>query len=97
MRMSMLPGRLNCLLANLMSLRIFQLLISSLVTGVIPVMLDKIAQSSVVCQSVCPDLKCSETLWCVAVFKLLIPCIDVCVWVLGNLRRCTHLSVMKCY
>ena len=69
---------------------------SSLVTDVIPVMLDNTAQSSLVCQSVCLDLNCTETLWCVAVFTLLIPCIDVCVWVLDNRKRCTHVSVMKC-
>ena len=79
-----------------MSVGIFQLLVSNLVGGVVPVMLDNIALSSMVCQSVCLDLKCTETLWCVAVFTLLIPCIDVCVWVLGNLKCCTHLSVMKC-
>ena len=62
-----------------MSLGIFQLLISSLVTGVIPVILDNKAQSSVACQSVCLDLKLIETLWCVAVFTLLISCIDECV------------------
>jgi hypothetical protein len=92
----MLPGSLNYSSAKLISLGIFQLLISNLVTGVMPVMLGNIAQSNVVCQSVCLDLKCSETLWCVAVFTLLIPCIDVCVWVLGSRSHCTHLSVIKC-
>jgi hypothetical protein len=80
----------------LMSLGIFQLLMSNLAGGVVPVMLVKTAQSNVVCQSVCLDLKCSEILWCVAVFTLLIPCINVCVWVRGSSRRCTHLSVIKC-
>jgi hypothetical protein len=47
------PGSLNYSSANLMSLGIFQLLISSLVTGVMPVTLGNIAQSGVVCQSVC--------------------------------------------
>jgi len=50
----------------------------------------------VLCQSVCLDLICIETLWCVAVFTLLMPCMDACVWVRDNLKRCTHLSVMKC-
>jgi len=40
-----------------MSFGIFQLDVSSLERGVVPVMLDKMAQSSVVCQSVCLDLK----------------------------------------
>ena len=35
-----------------------------LVDGVVPVMLGRMAQSSVVCQSVCLDLRCTETLWC---------------------------------
>ena len=90
------PGWSNCSSASLMSLGICQVLVSSLVDGVVPVMFDKMAQSSVVCQSVCLDLRCTDTLWCVAVFTLLIPCIEVCDWVLDNLKRCTHLSVMKC-
>ena len=83
--------------ASLMSFGIFQLviLVSSLEGGVVPVILDKMAQSSVVCQSVCLDLKCIEVLWCVVVFTLLMPWIDACVWVLDNLKRCTHLSVMR--
>ena len=72
------------------------MLVSNLVDGVRPVMFDKMVQSSVVCQLVCLDLSCTDTLWCVAVFTLLMPCIDVCDWVLDNLSRCTHLSVMKC-
>ena len=59
-------------------------------------MLDKIVQSRVVCQSVCLDINCIEIMWCVAVFTLLIPVMDACVWVLDNLKRCTHLSVIKC-
>jgi len=90
------PGWSNCSSANLMSLGIFQVLVSNLVDGVVPMIRDKMAQSSVVCQSVCLDLKCIETLWCVAVFMLLMPCIDACLWVLDNLKRCAHLSVMKC-
>jgi hypothetical protein len=73
----MLPGLLNCSSANFMSLRILQL--SSIAGGVVSVMLVNTAQSSVVCQSVCLDLKCSETLWCVAVFTLLISRMDVCL------------------
>ena len=72
------------------------MLVSSLVDGVGPVMLDKIVQSRVVCQSVCLDINCIEIMWCVAVFTLLIPVMDACVWVLDNLKRCTHLSVIKC-
>ena len=72
------------------------MLVSSLVDGVVPVMLDRMAQSSVVCQSVCLDLNCNETLWCVAVFKLIISVTDACVWVLDNPKRYAHLSVMKC-
>jgi len=54
------------------------------------------ALSSVVCQSVCLDRKYIETLWCVAVFTLLMPCMDARVWVLDKLKSCTHLSVRKC-
>jgi hypothetical protein len=48
----MLPGSLNSSSASLMSLGNFQLLISNLMSGVMPVILDNTAQSSVVCQSV---------------------------------------------
>jgi hypothetical protein len=89
------PGWLKCSSANLMSSGIFQLTVSSLEGGVVPIMLDKMAQSSVVCQSVCLDLQWIETLWCVAVFTLLMPWMDACVWVLDNLKLCAHLSVMK--
>jgi len=82
--------------ASLMSLGIFQVHVFSLVDGVVPVMLGRMTQSSVVCQSVCRDLNCNETLWCVAVFTLLMPVMDACVWVLDKLKRWTHLSVMKC-
>jgi len=51
--------------------------------------------SSVLCQSVCLDLKSIEAMWCVAVFPLLMTCIDACVWVLNNLKH-THISVMGC-
>ena len=51
--------------------------------------------SSFLCQSVCLGPKCIESLWCVAMFTLLMLCIDACVWVSGNLKR-TYLSVMKC-
>jgi len=50
----------------------------------------------ILCKLVCLDLKCIETLWCDAVLTLLMPCIDAYVWILDNLKRCTHLSVMKC-
>jgi hypothetical protein len=63
----------------LMSVGIFQLLISNLVGGVVPVMLVKTALPNVVFQSVCLDLKCNETLCYIAVLTLLIPCIEVCV------------------
>jgi len=53
-----------------------RLLVSSLEDGMVPIMLGKIAQSSVVCQSVCLDLKWIETLCCVAVFTLLMPRIE---------------------
>jgi hypothetical protein len=56
-----------------MSLGGFQLLVSSLVGGVVPVMLSKMAQSSVVCHSVCLDLKWIETLLYVEVFALPMP------------------------
>jgi len=78
-----------------MSLGIFQVLVSSLVDGVLPVMLDRMAQS-IVCQSVCLDLNCIETLWRVAVFTLLMPVMNAFVWVLDNLKRCRHLCGMKC-
>jgi hypothetical protein len=42
--------------------------ISNFAGGVVSVMLVKTAQSSVVCQSVCLELKCSETLMCGSVY-----------------------------
>ena len=96
MSRSMLPGWSNCSSANLISFGIFKLFVFSLEGGVVPVMLDKTAQSSVVCQSVFLDLKWIEKLWCVSVFTLLMPWMGTCVWVLDNLKRCTHLSVVKC-
>ena len=92
----MLPGWSNCSSAKLLSMGIFQVLVSNLVHGVLPVMWDKMAQLSVVCQCVCLDLKCIETLWYFSVFTLDITCIDACVWILDNIKRSTHLSVMKC-
>jgi hypothetical protein len=92
----MLPGWSKCSSANLMSFWILQLLVFSLMDSVVPVMLGKTAQSSVVCQSVCLDLLWMEPLWRAVVFTLLMPCMDVCVWVLDSLKRCAHLSVMKC-
>jgi len=50
-----------------MSFGIFQLIVSILEGGVVPVMLEKMAQSSVVCQFVCLDLKYIETLMCCSV------------------------------
>jgi len=79
-----------------MSLGIFQVLVSSWVHGVAPMVSDKMSQSSVVCQPVCLDLNCFETLWGVAVFPLRMPFMDECVWVRVNLRRCADFSVMKC-
>jgi hypothetical protein len=46
----------------LMFLGIFQLLIFNFMTGVMPVILDNTAQSSDMCQFVCLDLVCKETL-----------------------------------
>jgi len=92
----MVSGWSKCSYANLMSFVIFQLLISSLVMGVVPVMLEKTAQLCVVCESECLDLKWFEILWWAAVFTSLMPCMDACVWVRANFRRCAHLSVMKC-
>lgn len=63
--------------------------------GVVPLMLGKKTQSRVVCHSECLDLKWVETLWWAAVFTLLMPCTDACVWVRANLRCCEHLSVTK--
>jgi len=91
------PGWSNCSSDNLMSLGIFQVIVSNLVDGVVPVIWDKMAHLSVVCKSVCLDLKCIDTLWYVSVLTLDMTCIDVCVWILDNLKRCTHLSVMKCH
>ena len=48
----MSPGWSNCSSARLMSVGIFQLLVSSLVGGVVPVMLDNIT-SQVWCANVC--------------------------------------------
>jgi len=72
-----------------MSLGSIQLLVSSLLDGVVPVMSGKMAQSSVVCQSVRLDLNWTETLCFVAVFTFLMLWMDARVWVLDNL------SVMK--
>jgi len=79
-----------------MSVGILQLLVSSLVAGVVPVMSDKTAQLRVSCQYVCRDLMCIDTQWFATALELLMPWMEECVWVLDNLRRCTHLSVMKC-
>ena len=78
-----------------MSLGIFQVFISSLVNRVIPVMLHKMVQSSVVCNSVCLHHAVCK-ISCVAVLTLLIPIMDVCVWVFDKLKRYTHLSMIKC-
>ena len=86
MSWSMLPGWSNCSSVNLMSLVNFLVLMSNLLDGVVPVMWDRMARLSVVCQSVCLDLKCTETLWYVSVLTLVMPCICACVWVLGNLK-----------
>ena len=59
------------------------------------VMLGKMAQSSVVCQSVCLDLNWIEKLCCITVLTLLMPWMVARVWVLDNLKGCTHLSYMK--
>jgi len=96
MSRSMSPGWSNCTLSNLVFLGIFQALTSIMVNDVVSLMWDKIKQLIVVCQSVCLDLKWIETLWYVSGLTLDMPCICACVWVLGNLKRCTHLSVMKC-
>jgi len=93
--MSIAPGWLNCSSASLMLVGILHVLVSNLDVGVLLVMCGNTAQLTVVCQSVCLDLMWSETLWWVAVFTLLIPCIYTGVWVLGNLRRWTHFSEMK--
>ena len=70
---------------------------SKFVDGVVAVMWDKMAQLSFVCQSVYLDLKYIETLWYVSVLTLDMPCICAYVLVLNNIKRCTHLSVIKCY
>ena len=43
------------------------------------------------CQSVCLDLKSIETLWCVALYTLRMPCFEACVWVFDNLKCWAHL------
>jgi hypothetical protein len=91
MSRSMPPGWLKCSSASFISLGIFQLLVFSFVDGVAPVMLGRIAQSIVICQSVFLDLSCNETLCCVAVFPLRMPWTDTCVWVVDNFMRCTEL------
>jgi hypothetical protein len=63
---------------------------------VVPVIWFKTALFIVAVQSVCLDLNCNVTLCWMLVLALLIPSIEVCVWVLGSFRRCTHFSVMKC-
>jgi len=82
--------------ANLISLGNFQVLLSKLMDGVVAVMWDKMVQLSVVCQSVCLNLKSIESLWYVSVLTLDMPCIFACVLVPDKLKRCKHLSVMKC-
>jgi hypothetical protein len=89
------PASLNCSSANLMSLGSFQLLMYSLAEGAMLVMLGRMAQLSVLCQSESLDFTWIATLWCVAMFTLLIQCMAECVWVFVNLKRCTRLSVMK--
>ena len=92
----MLPGWSNCSSANLISLWIFQVLVSKLVNGVVPVMWDNVEHLTVVCQSVCLDLKWIKSLWYFPVLTLELPCISAYVCVLDNFMRCTHLCVMKC-
>jgi len=53
------------------------------------------AELSVVCQSVCLDLKSIERLFYASVLTLDMPCNFACFRVPSNLRRCTNLSVMK--
>jgi len=55
------PGRLKVSSANWTSVGSFQLLVSSLFAGVVPVISDKTAQLRLLCQSVCRDLMCIET------------------------------------
>jgi len=76
-------------------LGIFQVLVSNLLDGVVPVMWHKMAQWMIGCQSVCLEFNCIVTVWFIAVLTCLMPCIDACVWVLDNHKRCTHHSVIK--
>jgi len=64
--------------------------------GVLPVTWDKKAQLSVVCQSLCLDLKCIGTLWNASEVTLVMPCNSACALFQDNLKSCTHLSVIKC-
>jgi len=49
------------------------------------------------CVPVCrPKINWIETLWYVSVLTLQMPYIFAWVCVLYNLKRCTHLSIMKC-
>ena len=79
--------------ANLMSVGIFQRLVSSLAAGFVPVISDKTAQFRLSCQSICRDLMCTDTQWLATALEWLVPCMEERVWILDNLRRCTHLSV----
>ena len=79
-----------------MTLGNFQVIVSNLVDVVVAVMLDKMTQLSVVCLSVCLDLKWIEIVWYVSVLTLEMPYINACVWVMDNLKRSTNLSIMKC-
>jgi len=77
--------------ASLISVRILQLLVSSLVAGFVPVILDKAAWLRLSCQCVCRDLMCTDTQLFAIGLELLMPRIEERVWILDILRCCTHL------
>jgi len=93
---SMSSRKLKFSSASLISLGILPLIVSSLVAGVVPVILDKTAHLRLSCPSVCRDLICTDTQLFARGLELLMPWIEKCVGDLDNLRRCTHVSVMKC-
>ena len=73
-----------------------QLLLSSLVAGVLTVISDKTAHLRLSCQSVCRDLMCTDPEWFATALEFLRPWIEENVWVLDYHRRSTHFYVMKC-
>jgi hypothetical protein len=93
--MSMERGWLNVSSASYRFLGKFRCEISSLVAGVLSLMLDNRTQSIVVCQSLYLDLMCSGTMWSASVLTSQIPWMKVRFLSFASFKRCTSLSVTK--